>query len=180
MSKTRELRHRLYRLADRLLPQAYATYSRSPIYRRKWRKRLVSAALDRNHTLWQPLEKPLSDCNVALVTTAGVHLSSQTPHSPLGDDPSWRAIPGEAERADLRVFHPAVNNADANRDPNIVFPLEHLRELQTEGIIGQFAPTHYSFVGLLNDFRPLLQDTAAEMVAGLVDDKVDLVLLFPS
>ena len=41
-------------------------------------------------------------------------------------------------------------------------------------------PTRYSYVGLLNDFRPLLQDTAPEMVAGLVDEKVDLVLLFPS
>ncbi|MFQ5409067.1 MAG: glycine/sarcosine/betaine reductase selenoprotein B family protein [Anaerolineales bacterium] len=180
MSKAREVRHSLYRLADRLLPQVYAAYSRSPLYRRKWRRRLASAALDPGHPPWRALAKPLADSTVALVTTGGVHLSSQAPHAAVGDDPTLRAIPGHTPISELRVFHPAVNNADANADPNIVFPLERLRELAGGGVIGRVAPTHYSFVGLLNNFRPLLRDTAPQMVAGLMADGVDFAILTPS
>ena len=82
-------------------------------------------------------------------------------------NPTWRAIPANTPNSELCVFHPAINNVDANADPNIVFPLELLHELAAEGVIGAVAPMHYSFVGLMGDFRPLLEETAPEMVAGL-------------
>jgi D-proline reductase (dithiol) PrdB len=45
---------------------------------------------------WTPLRKPLSECTVALVTTAGVHLKGQKPFdmSDPDGDPSFREIPG--------------------------------------------------------------------------------------
>jgi D-proline reductase (dithiol) PrdB len=41
---------------------------------------------------WAPLKKPLADCRVAVVTTAGIHHHHQPPFNmqALEGDPSWR------------------------------------------------------------------------------------------
>ena len=67
---------------------------------------------------WTPLAKPLAECTVALVSSAGVHLPSQPPFdllNPLGD-PTIREIPGDTETADLLASHAHVDTAPANED----------------------------------------------------------------
>ena len=41
----------------------------------------------------------------------------------------------------------------AQRDPNVNFPYQRLRELAAEGVIGELAPTAYSFVGAAAQLR---------------------------
>ena len=51
---------------------------------------------------WTPLSRPLAEATVALVTTGGVHLCSDTPFV-LKSDASYRIIPRTATSDDLCI-----------------------------------------------------------------------------
>ena len=56
---------------------------------------------------WTPVSKPLVDCKVAIVTTAGVHHRNQKPfdmNDPKGD-PSFRVIDSRRPISDLMITH---------------------------------------------------------------------------
>ena len=62
-------------------------------------------------------------------------------------------------------------------DWNVVFPLDRLRELVDEGIIGSVAAYHYSFMGATD---PAEMEPAARNLAVLLKgDQVDAALLVP-
>ena len=129
-----------------------------------------------------PLSKPLPQCRVALVGTAGVHLAGDHPfavQNRLGD-PSYRIIPGDASFDTLRLSHPGYNTRKIRQDINCVFPLERLRELAQEGVIGSVSPRHVSFMGYIPIAQPLLEQTAPQVASILREDAVDLALLVPA
>lgn len=133
---------------------------------------------------WAPLRKPLTACRVALVTTAGVHLRTQAPfdmQNPLGDA-SFRAIPNTATPEQLTITHDYYDHRDADRDINIVFPVERLQELMAQGEIGATAPVHVGFMGHIDgELIPVLQQqTAPAATARLREAEVDVALLFPA
>jgi D-proline reductase (dithiol) PrdB len=130
---------------------------------------------------WTPLRKPLAECAVALVTTAGVHLKSQPTHDLLNPhgDASFREIPGDTPTGDLAVDHVHYDTTDANADPNCVFPLDRLRELEAMGTIRAVAPLHFGFMGFIPDGR-ILRDTTAPVVAERLKAlNTDVVVLTP-
>ena len=90
---------------------------------------------------WTPLIKPLSKCVVALASTAGVRLKDQPPYDLMNEhgDSSFREIPGDVSVRDLVVTHSHYDTTDANADPNVVFPIDRLRELGADGTVGAVA-----------------------------------------
>lgn len=133
---------------------------------------------------WTPLRKPLVDCRVALVSTAGVHLRTQPPFDmrhPLGD-PSFRDIPATVSPEALTITHDYYDHRDADRDINIVFPWQRLRELRQRGAIGAISPVHIGFMGHIDgELVAMLQQwTAPEAAEMLVRHQVDVALLFPA
>lgn len=130
---------------------------------------------------WTPLAKPLAEARVALITTCGVHLATDPPFDlqTAHGDVSFREIPGDAPLTDLTISHGHYDERDARRDLNVVFPLERLRELAAEGLIGAVAPRHYGFMGSIKRPARLIADTAPEVARRLRADAVDVVLLTP-
>jgi D-proline reductase (dithiol) PrdB len=133
---------------------------------------------------WAPLRKPLAESVVALVTTSGVHLKSQSPFDmddPNGD-PGYRAVPVAAPRADLVITHRYYDHSSADRDLNVVLPLDRLRELLAEGRIGGIGPFVYGFMGHIDGphLTTLVRTTAPEVAARLRDEGVDAVVLTPA
>lgn len=129
-----------------------------------------------------PLSKPLPHSRVALVGTAGVHLHGDPPFdvtNPLGD-PGFRVIRGNVPFDTLRLSHPGYNTQKVRQDINCVFPLERLRDLAREGIVGSVSPRHFSFMGYIPLPEPLVGKTAPEVANLLKEDQVDLVLLVPA
>jgi D-proline reductase (dithiol) PrdB len=126
---------------------------------------------------WTPLSCPISEATVAIVTTSGVHLTADKPFL-LNSDSSFRVIPRDAKAADLTITHQAYDRTDALRDINLVFPLERLRELKAEGVIGQVADEHFGF-GFCRSAKALLAP-GREVARRLADAHVDLVLLVPA
>jgi D-proline reductase (dithiol) PrdB len=126
---------------------------------------------------WTPLRKSLSDSTVALISTGGVHLRSDRPFN-LNSDPTFRVIPKYAQPCDLAISHQAYDRTDALRDINLVFPIERLRELEAERVIGRLAEEHYGF-GLMGSAKRLMP-ALKEVARRISESGVDLVLLVPA
>jgi D-proline reductase (dithiol) PrdB len=132
---------------------------------------------------WTPARVPLEHATVALVTLAGVHLRSQPAFDMQNadGDASFRVIPGTLSPADLTITHDYYDHAAADRDVNVVFPLERLRELAAAGRIGRVAPRHVGAMGHILDReeRRLVAESAPAIARLLKEDGVDYVVLSP-
>ncbi len=120
---------------------------------------------------------PLHRRRVAIVTTSGVHLRGDRAYDIGATD--YRVIPGDIPAGGLLMSHVSVNfdRSGFQEDINVVFPIDRLRELKVEGVIGSVSDFHYSFMGA----APIraLEPKARELAALLKKDRVDAVLLTP-
>ncbi len=66
---------------------------------------------------------------------------------------------------------------DADADINCVFPLDRLRELAAEGVIGGVADKHLGFMGYTQQLRDLYEHAAPEMAKVIERSRADAVLL---
>lgn len=166
------------RMKNRALAKMIAIF---PMLSRAWINsyRLVEA----EGIPWTPIRDPLGKTKVALVTTAGVHHVDQPPFD-MGDpngDPTFREISAERPLSSLMITHDYYDHSDADRDINVVFPIERLRELETEGRIGEMSEIHFGFMGhtLGVHVQTLMRVTAPEAALRLKRAGVGAVLLTP-
>jgi len=127
------------------------------------------------------LTKPLKECSVALVSTAGVHLKSDPPFdvdNPAGD-PTFRLIPGNTDENDLTVTHIYYNTKFAKTDPSIVFPLEQLRDMAKAGEIGAVANVNVGLNGGILDTKLVEQEAIPQVVKLFENENIDIALLVP-
>lgn len=137
-------------------------------------------SLHRKCVPFTPLDKELSKLTVALVTAAGVHRKDQEPFNIADElgDLSFRQIGGDAATSDLMVTHHHYDHSDADQDINVVFPLDILRELQTEGFIGSVAREHVGYMGYTMQLKRMYEETAPA-IAEFIDkkSKADVIVL---
>ena len=129
-------------------------------------------------TPWQPLSKPLAHCRLGLIASGGIYVTGQVAFH-YKDDTSYRVIPTNVNTADLRATHFAYDLTDARRDPNVVFPLDPLRQLVTEGVIGALAEHAFTFMGGIYSARRVWEELAPQFTERLREDNVDILLLVP-
>jgi len=132
---------------------------------------------------WAPPQKPLAECRLALVSSAGFVRPDQAPfdESVRGGDTSFRKIPSGTDPSDLVETHRSevFDHSGLAGDPNVAFPLDRARELVEEGRVGSLARDHLSFMGSITAPGRLVRETAPEAAGWLVTDAVDLALLVP-
>ena len=130
-----------------------------------------------------PVTRPLSECRLALVSSAGFVAEGQEPfdESIRGGDPSFREIPSDVAVASLSENHrsQSFDHSGVARDPNLAFPVERVRELEAAGRIGGLARHHLSFMGSITAPGRLVKQTAPAAAEKLVNQKVDVALLVP-
>ncbi|MBI5510870.1 MAG: hypothetical protein HY903_19085 [Deltaproteobacteria bacterium] len=136
---------------------------------------------------WTPMAKPLSECTVALVSTAGVARRDDRPfdqererRDPWWSDPTHRLIPHGATERDVRLYHLHIDTRFGARDLDVVLPMRRLGELATAGYVGRAADTHYSIVGYQLRTEVLERETAPAMLADMKKRGVDAVVLIPA
>jgi D-proline reductase (dithiol) PrdB len=97
-------------------------------------------------------------------------------------DPSFRVIPSDARKEDLTITHKYYDHSSADRDINVVLPLDRMRELLTEKRIGGLAPFAYGFMGHIDGphLTTLMERTAPEVARRLKADRVDAVIVTPA
>ena len=136
---------------------------------------------------WAPVRKPLSEAKVALLSTAGLSMRGDEPFDMDGErrrpswgDPSWRRLRADATSASIEAHHLHIDTGYILQDLNVALPLDRLRELASEGIVGRVAETHYSIMGYQgSDSSTLENESAPELARAMCSEEVDLALLAP-
>ena len=134
-----------------------------------------------------PTTKPLAECRVALLSTAGLSVRGDTPFdmeferkNPMRGDSSFRRLSAEITTGDVEANHLHIDTGYIERDLNVALPLDRLHELARAGEIGSVAPTHYSIMGYQgNDSSALVEQSAPAIADAMKSEEVDLALLAP-
>jgi D-proline reductase (dithiol) PrdB len=138
---------------------------------------------------WTPLPKPLAQCTLALMTSAGIYLKDSQPGfdeerewaNPEWGDPTYRVIPSDVRQEQIGCSHLHIAHDDLLEDVDVVLPLRAFKQLAAEGAIGSLADEHYSFMGYqdrrLLDWR---NTQGPELAARLKERSVDVLLLAPA
>lgn len=169
----------IQQVKDKVLAKVF---SKSPWLFNQWVRQ--STFLKYDDSPWSALTKPIAECRLALITTGGVHLKSQVPFDmtdPAGD-PTFREIPADTACSDLVITHNYYDHSDAQKDINIVFPMERVRTLVSAGDIGGVNHRHFSFMGHIMGprLKTLITETAPRVARMLKMDEVDIVILTPA
>lgn len=126
---------------------------------------------------YTPFDKDLATATVTLVSATGVYMPDQEAF-PTEDpgDVTYRVIPGDTEAATLKIAHHHYDHSEADADPNIVFPIDSLRQLAGEGFIGAVNDKHYSY-GFTTRLKELYDTVFPEIADKVERSKTKLVLL---
>lgn len=124
------------------------------------------------------LGKPLSECRVGLVGSGGIYAEGQTAFT-YKDDTTYRAIPSDIDVEKLRATHFAYDLTNAREDINVVFPIDALRDMDSDGTIGSLAANFFTCMGGIYSQRRVREELAPAIVQRCLDDEVDVVLLVP-
>jgi D-proline reductase (dithiol) PrdB len=81
--------------------------------------------------------------------------------------------------ADLRATHFAYDLTDARSDINVVFPIDPLRQLVKEGVIGALTDAAFTFMGGMYSARRVQEDLAPQLTECLLAQQVEALLLVP-
>ena len=120
---------------------------------------------------------PLAERRVAIVSSAALIHRGDKPF-PFGSG-EFRAVPGAWPAEDILMSHVSINydRAGFQRDLNVVYPIDRLRELAAEGVIGGVAETHYTVMGSTDPAS--MVESADGIAAALLADRCDAVVLCP-
>lgn len=128
------------------------------------------------------LKKPLNESHLTFVSTSGVQPRGTLPFDtvhPVGDY-TFRRVPSHLKPADLEIHQLKYPTAGAERDLNVIFPIERLQELAKEKFIGKLAANFFSFIGYNMDAERLERTLAEDIAAAVEAEKPDVVLLAPA
>jgi len=130
----------------------------------------------------QRLEKPLAACRVSMLTSGGVSECTAPLWNPLArNDFRLDAVAPDAASDAFQIHDAYYDPDDARRDLNCLFPIDRLRELAADGVIGGVAARLWSgFLGRIYKRRVVVEEHAPALARKLFEDEVDLFLLVPA
>jgi D-proline reductase (dithiol) PrdB len=120
---------------------------------------------------------PLSERRVAIVSSAALIHRGDKPF-PFGSG-EYRAVPSSWSNDEILISHVSINfdRAGFQRDINVVYPIDRLRDLAAERVIGSVADTHYTVMGSTDPAE--MVKSADGIAAALLADRCNAVVLTP-
>lgn len=90
---------------------------------------------------------PLEQARIAILTSAALHTRDDPPFS--AGSAEVRLLADALDPAALVMSHVSINfdRTGFQRDLNVVYPIDRLRELAARGALGGVAPNHFSLMG---------------------------------
>lgn len=123
--------------------------------------------------------KKLNDSRIGLVSTAGTYVAGQVAYY-YKDDTSIRQIAGDTPTDRIRFSHVTENYLeDARKDCRCVLPLEALKQLKSEGVVGDLAANYYSCMGGIYSQRRVKEELIPSLETAIASEEIDLLLLIP-
>jgi D-proline reductase (dithiol) PrdB len=119
----------------------------------------------------------LSARRIAIISSAALIRRGDVPFH-FGTT-EYRTVPAARPAADILTSHVSIafDRSGFQRDINTIYPIDRLRELAEEGVIGGIADNHYTIMGSSD---PAGMTDAADQIAGqLRQERVDSILLSP-
>jgi D-proline reductase (dithiol) PrdB len=119
----------------------------------------------------------LSERRVAIVSSAALIHRGDTPFQ-FGSG-EFRAVPESWNNSDILMSHVSINydRSGFQRDINVAYPIDRLRELAAEKVIGSVATTHFTVMGSTDP--ALMVEAADGIAAAMHGDHVNAVVLAP-
>jgi D-proline reductase (dithiol) PrdB len=125
----------------------------------------------------------LATSRLILITTSGAYLpGAHEPFDashPLGDY-SIRQIPSTSRLEALAYAHEHYDLEAVSKDPQVLVPLVHLRDLVAEGVIGEMAPSVISFMGYQPDVSRVVDEMIPPILEVAQSEEVQAALLVPA
>ena len=119
----------------------------------------------------------LAERRVAIVSSAALIHRGDKPFA-FGSG-EYRAVPSSWPNADILMSHVSINydRAGFQRDINVAYPIDRLRDLAADGTIASVAETHYTVMGSTD---PAAMEASADRIAAALHaDRVNAVVLAP-
>ena len=131
-----------------------------------------------------PFKKPLEESCITMIISSGIYRDDQEPFEPYGwpvNEVGIRLIPKETDVKRLKLRYNYYDHRDAVKDINCVFPLERLRDLEKEGVIGR-VPSSIISLGMGRTYkRSLIFNVLVPKISEILhDQEVDGVLVISS
>jgi D-proline reductase (dithiol) PrdB len=117
-----------------------------------------------------------------MLTSGGISRRDAPPWNPQArNDLRLDAIASDAASDDFQVHDDYYDHRAVRQDLNCMFPIDRLRELAAEGVIGGVAPRLWSgFMGRIYKRGEVIGEAAPALAAELRKDEVDLFVLVPA
>jgi len=125
-----------------------------------------------------PLRKPIGESTIGLFASCGAQLMEDPPLAET-EDISFRLIHRDTPMSRLVVAHKTKVRKWAVEDLNVAFPLERMKELESERAFRNLAHTAVSMVGSIQRYTELVEQTVPAIKQIYDSQGVDLVFLFP-
>ena len=129
----------------------------------------------------RPLAKPLIQATVALVTSAGLAAPGQPrmDGANIEGDYTIRLLDADLPTGELTTWHTHFDTAAAREDLNVVYPIDRLKELAAEGVIGRVAPVGVSFMGYFSNVFRMRDEVVPAVVEAVREAEADAAVLVP-
>ncbi len=128
------------------------------------------------------LKMPLSESLLTFVSTAGVQPKGTLPFDtvhPVGDY-TFRPVPSNSKPVDLEIHQLKYPTLGAEKDLNVIFPIERLQELVRDRYVGELTKNFFSFIGYNMDAERLEQALAEEIAEAVAAENAEVALLAPA
>ncbi|MBC8312385.1 MAG: hypothetical protein H8E72_08760 [Candidatus Marinimicrobia bacterium] len=130
------------------------------------------------------LSKPLSECKIAIVSSAGLYIKGvqeKFDYNVKGGDYSYRIIPNDVNMELLYDSHRSqtFDHTGIRNNPSTGLPIPQLTELVNDGFIGSLNHDHISLMGAITAPGRFIKRSIQPIIEMLLADKVDVVLFVP-
>jgi len=120
---------------------------------------------------------PLSERKVAILSSAALYPRGGNPI--LHNSGDYLEIPTSLPHSEILMSHVSINfdRSGWQRDINVVYPIDRMRELAEEGVIGAVADVNFTVLGATEPMKML--ESVESIAARVKRDQIDSVLLCP-
>ena len=128
------------------------------------------------------LRRSLPMLNLGIISSAGAYLDGTEAFDTTlaGGDLSIREIPTDIQASDLQFAARGYDPAPVRQDMNVQLPLDRLREMEANRVIGQLNPVLWSFCGFIPDAAAFVEQSVTKLIARLHYYDVQATLLIPA
>jgi D-proline reductase (dithiol) PrdB len=147
----------------------------------RWADELASYPFVRNEGCVAASPRALAQVRLAVISTAGAYLPLEdAPFEESGRDLSLRAIPADIDLSLVAFPHSLGPDPAAERDPQVLLPLDHLDDLVGTGALEEVAPEVISCHGRIPDACRVVEELAPAVLREVERQGANAALIVPA